>query len=221
MFNKEDDCIDNPKSEFCKEIVAKTLANSNLYRLEIPDDGNCFFYSIRAWILLNKYNGLAVNGTPLLKMKHGDIRKFVVAYGQANTVVLRPFYEFNNNSLTNSKKDEHIRDALGQLKKDKSWALGAGDYLPILAAEALQLNLHIYNWTWRSKEHGEYYEIPIIVNPDLPIATILRINNNHYDLLMPLESAKENVINKFNEIKKSIKTAGGRRLNRTRKTNRL
>ena len=95
-FNKEDDCLDNPKSDFRKEIVATSLANNGLVRLEIPDDGNCFFYSLRAWILLTNYPGLATDGTELLKMKPGDLRKFVVAYGQANTNILRPFYTLNN-----------------------------------------------------------------------------------------------------------------------------
>jgi hypothetical protein len=89
----EQNCLDFPESDFCQKIVKDVIREERFAHFEVPADGNCFFYSIRAWVLLTDYEGTIADGRPLRALKPNDMRKYLVSYGQSppriNTGFLR------------------------------------------------------------------------------------------------------------------------------------
>lgn len=205
-------------SDFCQKIVRNLIRENNFARYEVPADGNCFFYSLRAWVLLTGYQGTIADDRPLRALKPNEMRKYLVSYGKAHPELIQDFYAWNNSNTAESKARK-IRANIGELNKDKAWAVGAGDFVPLLASHAFRLNIKVHNVMWSGRETPQLVELPAIYNEvDPNIANILRINDNHYDLLLPVDLDNEVLREKFEAIRRRIRSAGGAR--RTRRAGR-
>jgi hypothetical protein len=214
--NDETNCWVDPRSEICEATVDNYLEAHGFKRYRVKDDGNCLFYTVELWIRLHNIEGLATNGRPLVNLTAKDIRLGAVNYGLENIHLISDLFVRNNGNGNNSSSAKHLKkvsNALKNMKSNKQWAGEGGDYMPLLLSYFTGLNLTIFNWSWDNPDSGSYIKIPIEVNPGASVINVLRINDNHYDLLIPTT----NVSNKKNSNYNYFKKYYGKPVPKTRK----
>lgn len=221
--NNESNCWVDPRSPLCESIVDSHLESDGLKRYRVKDDGNCLFYSVELWIRINSYEGLTTDGRRLRDLTSREIRRGAVDYGLANLHLISDLFLRNNNNLNNERRTaKHLKkvsNALNDMRTDKQWAGEGGDYMPLLLCYFTGLNLTIFNWAWNEPLGGSYIKIPIEINPGAPVVNVLRINDNHFDLLLPATYVTNKTRTNYNYFKKYHGKALPKSKNMSRRNN--
>lgn len=201
----ESNCWVDPRSPMCESIVDSSLEFANLKRYRVKDDGNCLFYTVELWIRLNNYDGRDICGNQLINLTSKELRKNTVDHGLNNLHLVSDYFTRNNNNNNNLKTAKHLQkvsNALMNMRSNKQWAGEGGDYMPLLLSYYTGLNLIIYNWSWNEPFEGSFIKLLIDINPGAPTVNILRINDNHFDLLIPITNVNNETNAKYDFLRK-------------------
>lgn len=140
------------------------------------DDGNCLYYTISHWMQLT--------GHPYAAKTHKQLRDMVVEHmkerNEEDSNVFGAFF-LNNDYPSAAAKKADIKREILKLGKDGVWDSPISDHVPLMAAETFDLHIHLYNWDWATKSFT-IYDINPTGSSEI---SILRINNNHFELFFP------------------------------------
>ena len=135
------------------------------------DDGDCFFDTLASY-------GWAYHYEPL-ERPHQELRQTLVDYMEAHREEVAPYI------LVNENKGETVGSMIESLREDGVWNNDMGDLLSQIAATAFRVNIFIYDVdppeVRRIRANQKAY-------PGDPVH-MLRINDGHYQLLLPQEDA--------------------------------
>ena len=192
MYNQTYECDSDNDHEKCSRELAKQLG---MRIIETIDDGNCFFDTLATY-------GWAYHNE-LLEHPHQQLRQDLIddMLKEERIEKIAPFILV--------KKGKTITSMIESLRKDKAWNNDMGDLLSQIAADTFKVNIYIYDvdppeirrLRANQKDH-----------PGPPIH-MLRIDDGHYQLLLPQEDALHVIgsyasAHKKNASKKSkLKTA--------------
>jgi hypothetical protein len=157
----------NKTHKACSNNLAKQLG---MRIIETIDDGDCFFDTLATY-------GWAYHYEPL-EHPHQQLRQIIVDYMEQHMGEVAPYV------IVNENKGETIESMIESLREDGIWDNDMGDLLSQIAADAFHVNFFIYDVdppTIRRINVREGY-------PGPPIR-MLRINDGHYQLLLPQEDA--------------------------------
>lgn len=171
------------------DTCAKEFSNIAKFTIvETLDDGNCFFDTLSK---AGKYYEI-----PALSYTHTELRKQLVDYMQEHLEEIEPYFiANNNNSYTNTFS------RIEALREDGLWDNNDGDIISQVAADAFNVNINIYD----VKEQRSRFiinKIQFHKDYDKEI-DILRINDGHYELLVPKNNNNSNNKNKNKNKNKS------------------
>ena len=184
---------------------AQQFANENHFELiHTADNGDCFFNTLTKFALLT-------NNRKLLKLNNNNnnnsdydakydmeghpndiiLRRDLVNYMEEN---LQDYIMYINNSNTS------VENQLNSLRKSGVWDMSLGDLVVPVGANAFGININLYNI--EENEYGKdiikltkyvsrYNQSDIYVN-------IIRINEGHFELLLPFSIKNRENIN-FND----------------------
>jgi hypothetical protein len=163
-----------------EDCLAHKITESGYVRLESPDDGNCFFASLETFFKLKE--------TPLADKDEDDLRQDLVAYLLANLEKFRPFivkeYKVKSEAQRLRYLDSYIAKQIKILAKPNVYDTDLGDIVPQEATNAFKVRIVIHNWRWRTTDFALFDLTPESGSHDYTIH-LLRINENHFDLLYP------------------------------------
>ena len=191
MYNATYVCK-NKTHKACSNNVAKQLG---MRIIETIDDGDCFFDTLATYGWAYHY--------PPLERPHQELRQMIVDH------MLENMHLYYDSIIANENKGETVESMIESLREDMVWDNDMGDLLSQIAAEAFHVNIFLYDvdppeirrLRANQKDH-----------PGPPIH-MLRIDDGHYQLLLPQEDALHVIgsyasAHKKNASKKSkLKTA--------------
>ena len=167
MYNATYTCK-NKTHAACANNVAKQLG---MRIIKTIDDGDCFFDTLASY-------GWAYHYEPL-ERPHQELRQTLVDYMEAHREEVAPYI------LVNENKGETVGSMIESLREDGVWNNDMGDLLSQIAATAFRVNIFIYDVDppeiRRIRANQKAY-------PGDPVH-MLRINDGHYQLLLPQEDA--------------------------------
>lgn len=170
------------------ELIEK-LEELNLLYIPSIDDGNCFFYTLESFFTIRKRD----------EGNYVKIRKAIIDHMRSEKGTLMGFLNLENINMHNEEK--YFDDELKALARSGAWDSQLGDFVSQMAPAAFDINIVVYDWD------GDNL---IVYNNEVPTATdtvhMLRTNENHYDLLLPLTNIAENAPNLMQNINKKRKT---------------
>jgi hypothetical protein len=148
--------------------VAKQLG---MRIIKTIDDGDCFFDTLATYGWAYHYERL--------ERPHQELRQALVDYMEENMGEVAPYV------IVNENEGETIDSMIQSLREDMVWNNDMGDLLSQIAAKAFRVNIYIYN-----VDPPEIRRLRAnqMVYPGPPIH-MLRINDGHYQLLLPQEDA--------------------------------
>lgn len=167
MYNVTYACK-NKTHEACSKNVAKQLG---MRIIETIDDGNCFFDTLATY-------GWAYHYEPL-ERPHQQLRQMIVDHMHEN---MHLYYE---SIIANENKGETVESMIESLREDMVWDNDMGDLLSQIAAEAFHVNIFLYDVDPPNVRRIRATETQY---PGPPVH-MLRINDGHYQLLLPQEDA--------------------------------
>jgi hypothetical protein len=160
---------------------------------DVPPDGNCFFYALELYYKLTYPNSND-------NKSYMKLRKIVVDFINIH------FNEYEPYGIT--KKD------IIALSKNGGWNNIAGDFVIPAAAPALNLKIKLYDLKKGNKELKTKKRIILYIYPEIDgdngiereTVHLIRINDNHFGLLIPTaEAAPVPIVNKGNNMFKKLK----------------
>jgi hypothetical protein len=163
--------------------------------LESPDDGNCFFTSLETYFKLVE--------SPLAEKDHMDLRSMLVDYLLAHADKFRPFvvkeYKVKSEKQRLKYLDAFITKEIKELGKPNVYDTQLGDIVPQEATNAFNVRIVIHNWKWTPLTFDIFDLAP---DAGAPAHTIhlLRVNENHFDLLFPTPEFTEEVSDRWDMI---------------------
>ncbi len=167
MYNATYVC-NNKTHAACSNNVAKQLG---MRIIKTIDDGDCFFDTLATYGWAYHYEAL--------ERPHQELRQALVDYMEKNMGEVAPYV------IVNENEGETIDSVIHSLREDMVWDNDMGDLLSQIAAKAFQVNIYIYNVdppeVRRLRANQKVY-------PGDPVH-MLRINDGHYQLLLPQEKA--------------------------------
>lgn len=154
-------------------------------RLPIHPDGNCFFTSLAVYFQIMDH--------PLAAKTHMELRDLLVETMLPNVKDLLPYvpreYKIKNPTLVLRYKTAFVTTEVRKLRKPFVYDTDLGDIVPQESTRAFGLRLAIHNWNWTTMRADVYLlepPGPVGSSAAFPIVHLLRTNENHYDLLLPL-----------------------------------
>lgn len=177
---------------------AKLFSEQNHFELfHTADNGDCFFNTLTKFAIINNYKPLLLlnnNNSYSYNNIRNDtdghpndelLRNKLVDHIEEN---LHNYIAFINNT------NESVEEQLQSLRQSGVWNANIGDLVPPAGANAFQININLYNIEENSQKRDvikleQYFsEIPsdIFVN-------IIRMNEGHFELLMPISNKRNNV----------------------------
>lgn len=165
-------------------------------RLESPDDGNCFFYSLESYF--------KVAEATLSDKDDMGLRADLVAYLLTNSEKFRPFiareYKVKSDMLRLRYLDAYIRSEIKKIAKPNAYDTDLGDIVPQEATNAFKIRIVIHNWRWTTLDFAQ-----IDLKPDDALHEhtihLLRLNENHFDLLYPSQLFESDAQERWEMIK--------------------
>lgn len=167
MYNETYVCK-NKTHKACSNNLAKQLG---MRIIETIDDGDCFFDTLATY-------GWAYHYEPL-ERPHQELRQMIVDHMLEN---MHLYYE---SIIANENKGETVESMIESLREDMVWDNDMGDLLSQIAAEAFHVNIFLYDVDPPEVRRLRATETQY---PGPPIH-MLRINDGHYQLLLPQEDA--------------------------------
>lgn len=170
----------------------------NFIRLESPDDGNCFFYSLETYFKLME--------APLATKDNMELRSMIVDYLLAHANKYLPFVMKEYSAKTKPEKAEalklaYVKKGIEKLRKANVYDTEFGDVVPQEAPNAFNIKLIIHDWSWSEKRFRPVEAVPESGGSPLYTVNVLRINGNHFDLLFPKADFDEDKIGKWEMVK--------------------
>ena len=183
MYNATYPCK-NKTHAACSNNVAKQLG---MRIIKTIDDGDCFFDTLATYGWAYHYERL--------ERPHQELRQALVDYMEENMGEVAPYV------IVNENEGETIDSMIQSLREDMVWNNDMGDLLSQIAAKAFRVNIYIYN-----VDPPEIRRLRAnqMVYPGPPIH-MLRINDGHYQLLLPQEDAPH-VIGSYASVHKKGKS---------------
>jgi hypothetical protein len=165
-------------------------------RLESPNDGNCFFYSLETYFKMKE--------TCLAEKDHMELRGDLVAYLLAHSEKFRPFvvreYKVKSEVQRLRYLDAYIRSEIKKIGKSNIYDTDLGDIMPQEATNAFKIRIVIHNWRWTTLDFAQ-----IDLKPDdgeyKHTIHLLRMNENHFDLLYPIQEFDRDAQDRWEMIK--------------------
>ena len=151
-------------------------------RLPIRPDGNCFFASLAAFFQITAH--------PLAGKTELELRNILVETMLPNIKDLLPYvareYKVKNPTLVLRYKTAFVTTEVKKLRRPFVYDTDLGDIVPQESTRAFGIRLVIHDWNWNTMRADVYFLDPPVIVSDLPTIHLLRTNENHYDLLLPL-----------------------------------
>jgi hypothetical protein len=170
-----------------KEVpeVLLQIRKEGFIKAPIAGDGDCFFNSLRLYFIL--YNN------PLKLKSIIELRASLVNYMIDHVDDLIPIFNVHSNKVSNKnvgllstkitpEKREKVINELKRYLVPGSWASLVGDFGPTQAAIVFNINIDIYNWNGSRL----VYNRSLDYNPGRATISLLRVGDNHYNLLIPI-----------------------------------
>jgi hypothetical protein len=185
-------CPANMNNDAC---LAHTITAIGFTHLESPDDGNCFFTSLETYFKLME--------SPLAEKDHMELRQMLVDYLLTHLEKFRLFvvkeYKVKSEKQRLKYLDAFITKEIKEIAKPNVYDTQLGDIVPQEATNAFNIRIVIHNWRWSTLDFAEFDLNPDAGTPEHTIH-LLRINENHFDLLFPTSDFKEEVEDRWNMI---------------------
>jgi hypothetical protein len=168
-------------------LCIKDFSDNAILQFEdVPPDGNCFFHT------LEKY--YRKKGNRGADKDHKELRARVVNYILTNWDIYSMFGIDQEDIL--------------ELTEDGAWNNNAGDLVVPAASRALNIQIHLYDIKPGKRSPPIKKRIIRHIYPDMPpipveTVNILRINQGHFGLLVPVPPAP--AVNDVENIAKKIK----------------
>jgi hypothetical protein len=182
---------------------AKLFSEQNRFELiHTADNGDCFFNTLTKFAIINNYK-------PLLLLNNNNYSNNNIrnnTSGHQNDELLRnKLVDHIEENLQNyiafiNNTNNSIESQLHSLRQSGVWDANIGDLVPPAGANAFQININLYNIEENAQGRDvikleQYFsEIPSDV-----FVNIIRINEGHFELLIP----RSNHINGLEEKNES------------------
>ena len=166
MYNMTYHCPSKKSHAACSKVLAEELSMQIVKTL---DNGDCFFDT------LSKY-GRAHHYAPL-DQPPPRLRQILVDYMEENMDDIAPYILV--------KKGKTVASMIALLREDGVWNNDMGDLLSQIASDAFHVRIFIYDVAPPHIRRIRANQIPYQEGP----IHMLRINNGHYQLLMPQGNA--------------------------------
>ena len=153
-------------------------------RLPIRPDGNCFFASLVAFF--------QITGHALAGKTDMELRDLLVETMLPNIKDLLPYvpreYKVKNPTLVLRYKTAFVTTEVKKLRRPFVYDTDLGDIVPQESTRAFGLRLAVHDWNWTTMRADVYFLEPPgpLASDTLPTVHLLRTNENHYDLLLPI-----------------------------------
>ena len=158
---------------------------STFVRLPIHPDGNCFFASLVAFF--------QITGHPLAGKTGMELRDLLVETMLPNIKDLLPYvareYKIKNPTLVLRYKTAFVTTEVKKLRRPFVYDTDLGDIVPQESTRAFGIRLAVHDWNWNTMRADVYLlepPGPLGASSVLPTVHLLRTNENHYDLLLPI-----------------------------------
>lgn len=170
-------------------------------RLPIHPDGNCFFESLVAYFQING------RGHPLATKSHLELRDILVETMLPNIKDLLPYvpreYKVKNPTLVLRYKTAFVTTEVKKLRRPFVYDTDLGDIVPQESTRAFGVRLMIHDWNW-SKMRADLYMLeppsPVLTST-IPTIHLLRTNQNHFDLLLPVSELNSEQFEMFQTLR--------------------
>jgi hypothetical protein len=186
-------CTPSMNNDAC---LAHQINELEFIRLESPDDGNCFFTSLETYFKLNE--------TPLGEKDHMELRQMLVDYLLAHAEKFRPFvvkeYRVKSEKQRLMYLDKFIVKEIKEIAKPNVYDTQLGDIVPQEATNAFNVRIVIHNWVWGRLAFDVFNLVPDVGDPEHTIH-LLRINENHFDLLFPTRYFVGEIVDRWEILK--------------------
>jgi hypothetical protein len=153
--------------EFAKEMGFQLI--------ETSDDGNCFFYTLAKFAKRSGYAPLLLEENE--RRNAQALRQRLVDHMEANLALYAPFLANNN--------QESIHEQVNELRQNGTWALEAGDLVPMAGANAFGIHINMYNIL----DQGDRDVVQLVPlrsqEPSSVYVSIMRVHEGHFQLLWP------------------------------------
>ena len=166
MYNETYHCPSKKTHAACSKVLAEELG---MRIVKTIDNGDCFFDT------LSKY-GRAHHYAPL-DQTPPRLRQILIDYMEENIDDIAPYIIV--------KKGKTVASMIALLRKDGVWNNDMGDLLSQIASDAFHVSIFIYDVDPPEIRRIRANQIPYQEGP----IHMLRINDGHYQLLMPQENA--------------------------------
>lgn len=183
----------DPKEQ---RAIKRAIKNEGIVHLESLNDGNCFFYSLETYYFLTD-NEERADYNVLRQMVVNEIKEHPENYVHfIPERLLNNGAEANAPPMTNDERLAYTISEANKLGEQGAWNSQLGDFVPQLAATILGINIDIYEMI-----DGELRLTPVhIENEEAPTIQLLRINQNHYDLLYPTDLYTKDAAKKWKQL---------------------
>lgn len=159
----------------------EAILASTYVRLPIHPNGNCFFEALAVFF--------QITDNPLSAKTQGELRDLLVDVMLTRIKELLPYvpreYKVKNQSLVLRYKTAFVTTEVKKLRKNYVYDTDLGDIVPQESTRAFGINILVNDWNWKTMK-ADVYKLSSPGDPILPTVHLLRTNNNHYDLLLPV-----------------------------------
>jgi hypothetical protein len=156
-------------------VLDAAVGAAGFRRVPVPSDGDCFFHSLVATGLFGDAEQAA-------------LRKRLVDAMLARIDDLLPFvvreYKVKSAAQAERYKRAYVTTEIKKLLKSGIYNTDLGDIVPQYAAGAFGVRLSIYNWNWTTATFT-LFDIQEVATAAPTHVHLVRLNENHYDLLVP------------------------------------
>ena len=178
-----------------EECLNSKITQLGFTRMESPDNGDCFFLSLETYF--------KVKETPLSEKDAMELRTDLVTYLLANLDKYRDYSGIEGKGRTAAARKAYIDRVMtreiNKLSGAGVYDTDLGDIVPQAATNAFNVRIIVHNWRWATMDFANFVLGPDDGAPDYTIH-LLRINENHFDLLFPTIELKEDEQGRWNMI---------------------
>lgn len=155
-------------------------------RLKSPGLGNCFFQSLETYFKISEseFGGLT----------HSELRTMIIDDLFAHRKNYMNYIEYENHN-----KNDYVQREIQKLYKDCVWSSDLADFIMYRVPSLFNVQLIIYNWN-----PGKYFNvIPLGSSDTKNTIHLLRVDDNHYDLLYPKDAMTDTSQNIWNALQQT------------------
>lgn len=178
-----------------EEHLDHIIGATGFVRLESAPNGDCFFTCLESYFKLLEL--------PLCEKSHTDLRLDLVTYMLTDIDKYKPYvareYKVKSEKQRERYLEMYITREIKKLAQDHIYNTELGDIVPSAAVEAFGIHIVIHNWSWAMRTLELIDLKPEFSSPSNTIH-LLRINENHYDLLLTAKIFTEEVSDRWDML---------------------